>query len=154
MAVDVSARLATPEDVELLIENLREADRQELIASDGDPAEAIRRSVRESAWAVAIWLDGGFAAITGVAPIDGLLGSRASPWMLGTPHVDRYPSALVRVGRQYCDVMLQQYPHLLNFVDTRNTRSIRWLRRLGFTIHPAHVFGGRTHPFHLFEMRK
>lgn len=154
MGADVRTWLATPEDVEGLIEDLREADRQELIASDGDPEEAVRRSVRESAWAVTVYIDGKLAAITGVAPIDGLLGSRGSPWMLGTPHVDRHPSVLVKVGRLYCGAMLDQYPHLLNFVDARNTRSIRWLKRLGFTIHPAYVFGGRTHPFHLFEMRK
>lgn len=154
MAVDIEIRLATPDDVEQLIVDLREADRQELIASGENPAEAVRRSVRESVWAVAIRFDGVLASLTGLAPIDGLLGSRASPWMLGTPHVDKYPSMIVRIGRWYCGVMLEQYPHLLNFVDARNTRSIRWLRRLGFTIHPAYVFGGRSHPFHLFEMRK
>ena len=152
--MDVEFRYATPDDVEELIANLREADRQELIASDGDPAEAVRRSVRESVWAVSCVIKGKLAAINGVAPIDGLLGSRGSPWMLGTPVIDRHPSVLVRASRWYVDVMLDQYPHLLNFMDARNTRSIRWLKGLGFTIHPAYVFNGRTHPFHLFELRK
>ena len=154
MAVDIEIRLATSDDVEQLIADLREADRQELIASGEDPEDAIRRSVCDSVWTVAVRIDGKLAAITGLAPINGLLGSQASPWMLGTPHVDKYPSVLVKVGRLYSGAMLEQYPHLLNFVDARNTRSIRWLKRLGFTIHPAHVFGGRAHPFHLFEMRK
>lgn len=154
MAVDVEFRLATPEDGQALLANLREADRQELIASDGDPERAILGSLHDSVWAVSTLINGEFACIHGLAPIDGLLGSRASPWMLGTPVIDKHPSVLVRASVWYRDVMLGQYPHLLNFVDARNTRSIRWLRRLGFTIHPAHVFGGRTHPFHLFEMRK
>ena len=45
--------------------------------------------------------------------------------MLGTPVIDKHPSVLVRASVWYRDVMLGQYPHLLNFVDARNTRSIR-----------------------------
>ena len=154
MAVEVTRRWAQREDVDELIANLREADRQELLAGDGDPAAAVVRSVRDSTWALALRVDGKLACIFGVAPLDGLLGRRGSPWMLGTPVIDRNPRVLIDMSPAYLDTMLGQYPHLINRVDARNRRSIRWLKWLGFTLHPAQMFPGHTHPFHLFEMRK
>ena len=38
-------------------------------------------------------------------------------------------------------------------VDARNARAIRWLRWLGFRIHPAEAHGIQGLPFHRFEMR-
>jgi hypothetical protein len=42
---------------------------------------------------------------------------------------------------------------LVNFVHAENTTSVRWLRRLGFTVHEAQAFGALGEPFHPFEMR-
>jgi hypothetical protein len=49
--------------------------------------------------------------------------------------------------------MLQVFPHLINFVHAENRTSVRWLRRLGFTVHPVMPYGRLGEPFHPFEMR-
>jgi hypothetical protein len=41
---------------------------------------------------------------------------------------------------------------LENVVDARNTKSIRWLRRMGFEVLPAAPLGVEGRPFHLFVM--
>ena len=48
--------------------------------------------------------------------------------------------------------MLAVFPRLMNVVDVRNGTSIAWLRRAGFTIHPATPVGVKGEPFHLFTM--
>jgi hypothetical protein len=49
--------------------------------------------------------------------------------------------------------MLSLFPVLENMVDSRNKKSIRWLKHLGFTFSEAkpHPYSGV--PFHDFEMR-
>jgi hypothetical protein len=49
--------------------------------------------------------------------------------------------------------MLKAFPHLVNFVHAKNTTSVRWLRRLGFTLHEAVPYGALGEPFHPFELR-
>jgi hypothetical protein len=48
--------------------------------------------------------------------------------------------------------MLADYPVLRNYVDQRNTVSIRWLRWLGFRMGEPAVMGAARVPFVPFEM--
>jgi hypothetical protein len=88
----------------------------------------------------------------GVPPFS-LLGDIGRPWMLGTDKAHQFPRVLVVEGRRYVERMLGLYPHLVNYVDARNTRSVRWLARLGFTVHAPHPHGEAGLPFHRFELR-
>lgn len=133
---------------------MREADRQEVIAMHGPVTmeDAVARAVLLSdlcwTWAAP---DHEPIAIFGVAPVS-LLEGVGAPWLLGTPRVLDYPGVLVREGRSYVQRMLAAHPHLENFVDARNVRSVRWLERLGFKLHPAMPMGAAGLPFHRFEM--
>jgi hypothetical protein len=98
------------------------------------------------------FIDGELAAILGCAPISVVSGI-GSPWMLGTPVLDRHSRVLVRETPEYIGKMLNAFPHLVNFVHAKNTTSMRWLRRLGFTLHAAQPYGALGEPFHPFEMR-
>jgi len=82
-----------------------------------------------------------------------MLTGLGSPWMLGTPELDRHSRVLVRRTPEYIGRMLNAFPHLVNFVHAKNTTSVRWLRRLGFTLHDARPYGALGEPFHFFEMR-
>ena len=154
MAVDVEFRYPTGEDIAQLEANLRRPDQDEVRASAGTLTGAVRASVQHSVWSLAVIINGELGCIFGLAPIDGLLGSRAAPWMLGTPVIDRHPRVLMGHCRPYVAHMAACYPHLLNFVDERNTRSKRWLKAMGFTLHPAQPYGAQQRPFHYFEMRR
>lgn len=153
MAVEVEIRPLREGDIASLLAGMRRADREEVEAASGDVEGSLVDGVCESNWVLAGTVDGELACIFGLVPLNGLLGRRGVPWMLGTDLLDKHPGALMKRCRGYVALMLRTYPHLLNFVDARNTRSIRWLKRLGFTLHPAAPYGAQQRPFHLFELK-
>lgn len=153
----IETRWPTDDDVADLVRNLREGDREELEASIGrstDALGAMREVVARSSHAWAIIADGRLFMIGGLFPTCSLLGGdEAQPWMMATRAAERAPGTLMRVGLRYLQVMRGCYPRLTNHVDARNTKSIRWLRRIGFTVHERTVpFGPYGLPFHPFEM--
>lgn len=146
-------RTLMPGDIEHIAGNVRAADRAEILAASGEEdmyqviADAVIRSTHY--WVSATDRP---VAIFGCTPMS-LLGGVGVPWALATDEVLRYPSALVREGRRYVQRMLAVFPHLYNYVDARNTRSVRWLARIGFEIQPAAPYGAAGLPFHRFELR-
>lgn len=113
---------------------------------------ACERSVGQSVLCWTGLVDGELAAIIGVAPVS-LVSGIGSPWMLGTEVLDAHSRVLVRKTPEYIATMQKAFPHLVNFVHARNATSVRWLRRLGFTLHEPAPFGALGEPFHRFEMR-
>jgi hypothetical protein len=51
-------------------------------------------------------------------------GARGS-WAPTRP--TRYPGALTKITRHYVGLFKERWPVLLNYVDARNTASVRWL---------------------------
>ncbi len=150
---DVLIRLTAPEDAAELFANLRPADLAECTAyGHPDLAASIADNARRSLLCWTAFVDGELAAILGVAPLN-ILGGIGSPWMLGTPVLDRHARILVRESRVYIARMLTAFPHLVNFVHAENATSVRWLRRLGFTLHEPVPYGAKGELFHPFEMR-
>lgn len=136
-----------------LAANLRASDLNEIHAyGHTDPLGQLVKSAAHSMFCWTAFIDGELAAILGCAPVSAL-GGIGSPWMMGTPVLDRHRRILVRETPRYISKMLSAFPHLVNFVHAENTTSIAWLRRLGFTLHPAEPFGALGQPFHKFEMR-
>lgn len=150
---DVLIRPTEPGDAERLYANLRAADRAECEAYGERDLEAVLRSSVERS--VLCWtgiVNGELAAILGVTPLS-ILSGIGSPWMLGTEVLDRHSRILIRHTPQYIARMLEAFPHLVNFVHTKNTTSVRWLRRLGFVLHDPVPYGARGELFHFFEMK-
>lgn len=150
----VEVRLADDSDPEWFAPRLRAADRAELEAATGPDMLAILRD--------AIARSGGraFTAVAGDEPISLFgfapfhsLSDTAAPWMVGTDTLPRYGGALNRFGRAYCAAALGEFRRLVNYVDVRNEISVRWLKRLGFTMGPPQPFGVQGLPFMRFEMR-
>jgi hypothetical protein len=150
---DVLIRPTEPGDARILYENLRLADFAECLAyGHPDMAASLESCVRRSLLCWSGFVDGELAAILGVAPINMVCGI-GSPWMLGTDVLDAHSRVLVRRTPEYIAKMLNAFPHLVNFVHAENHTSVRWLRRLGFTLYPAQPYGARGEPFHPFEMK-
>ncbi len=140
-------------DVVRLAYTLRASDLAEVHAyGHTDPLKQVSRSVAQSMLCWTALIDGEVAAILGAAPIS-VVGGIGSPWMLGTPVLDAHSRILVRQTPRYIARMLQAFPYLVNYVHAKNTTSVRWLGRLGFTLHPAQPFGALGEPFHKFEMK-
>lgn len=147
-------REPTREDVDILVANMRPADMAELLAThDCDPHHALLHAISISPHRWAMDVNGELGFIGGFVPVS-LLGGIGSPWLLGTTLLNRYPGALTKVAMHYRDIGLGLYPVLTNYVDARNTKSIRWLRRLGYTIaDEATPYGPQRMPFYKFELR-
>jgi hypothetical protein len=140
---------ATLEHAFRVAEEMRECDRQEIRAASGSsPGVALLQSMQASAWKFAAVDEDGLAfAIFGLSES---LPGIGSPWMLATDRFHQHERWALRATRGIVEDMQRRYPLLLNYVDARNARSIRWLKWAGFQIHPAMPFGVEGRPFHLF----
>jgi ribosomal protein S18 acetylase RimI-like enzyme len=147
MAVRVTrAKLS---DIVDLYPRLRLVDYDEVRAASGPSVASALVSgfeFSDECWA-ARSEEGKLLAVWGIVPSSegGII------WLLGTDELDRHRGALFRLAREYVAKMLSTYGRLYNYVDARNAKAIRWLNRLGFTIHLAEPRGYENLPFHLFE---
>jgi hypothetical protein len=75
-------------------------------------------------------------ALWGVAPLveDPEVGHL---WMLACEEFDNDPDELEELSRLVFGEMLNQFPRLENFIDSRKVRAIAMLRSLGFEVEPA-----------------
>lgn len=145
----------TAEALDYLAAHLRQQDRDEIAAAGlGDLRQALQLSVRMSQWTHLARVNGRPAAVFGLGKTGTLLAPVGIPWLLGTDDVRRHARVLQRMARDYIPRMLGEYPHLMNAVHVRNTVSIAWLKRLGFTFSPPFQNPWTGEPFHFFEMRR
>lgn len=154
MADDILIRLPVPSDIDTLLNDLRPADRDEVTAATGpDIHREITKAVCTSTIVFTAVLDGKPAAIFGVAPYAALAGI-GSPWLVGTTRCDRAGRLILKYSRALMIITAREYPHLVNYVDARHVKSIRWLKWLGFTINDPAPYGFENRPFHRFEMHR
>lgn len=129
---------------------MRACDVAEIWASHHYTAQAaLLEGVAVSTLAYTAMVDGEPVCIFGVAPRS-LLTGEGLPWMLATDGLQQIERVLARMSKPVVEAMLDAYPMLGNWVDARNTRTIRWLKWLGFTVEPAAPFGAEQLPFHRF----
>lgn len=148
-------RRVSPDTVEAWVDhiaaNMRQSDLEEVAASCTlTPREALQHSVASSTHGYMIESSTlGPVAIFGAAPH--VLEGVGSVWMLGTEGVVTEGLGIARATRPYLDELNRAYWMLWNFIDARNTVSMRWLRWGGFKLlaeHPTHGPEGR--PFFTF----
>ena len=152
--VEVTERDLQPGDIDALLGNLRKCDQLEVEASAGKHRVALvlRLAERSSLWARTIFVNDKLTCIFGVSSIDFVQGV-GSPWMLATPVFDKHPRAVIERSAGYIPLIQELFPHLINYVDARNVKAIKWLKWLGFDMHPAVPYGFYNMPFHKFEMK-
>lgn len=136
-----------------LCPKVRQADIEEFAACDRTVEEVLKDGLQLSTYTWAGLRDGSVVCVFGVAS-PSVLSGKGVPWMVGSPEIDRCAYAFLQRSRIVIQHMLSLYDHLENYVDVRNTRAIRWLRWLGFEIHPPEPHGPNGMLFHRFEMRR
>jgi hypothetical protein len=132
-----------------IAEHLRDGDRVEVEASSGsDPRSAVALSILMSSRAYAV-LDRNDVPVClyGVSPHP--LPGVGVVWLLGTDGLYDEALPIARVSKAHVAELQQQYPLLWNYVDERNTLSIRWLRWMGFKAHGVKQTAS-GHPFRIF----
>jgi hypothetical protein len=145
---------ATQEHVAAMLPNVRQADRDEVLASSGLPMDQVLGkcvSLSEMSWAGLI--DGQVACLFGVRGLS-MLSIDGVPWMIATDLIEAHAKPFLRRSGKVVQVMLDRYPHLANFVDVRNTKAKQWLEWLGFTLHEPVPHGPYQMPFHPFDMKE
>ncbi|PHS70692.1 MAG: hypothetical protein COB23_03195 [Methylophaga sp.] len=132
---------------------MREADIVEVMASSAElPFNALDSSVRRSTHVWTATVDGRACLIFGVVPFS-ILGGMGIPWLLGTDEIALISRPFIKECKNYVGKMNKAYPSLANAVHAENQLSIRWLKWLGFSIHPAQKIGLNGELFHPFEKR-
>ena len=141
------------EDASAITPHLRDADKNEILASSGPAIEqAILYSILSSeAWTVCL-PDGTPICLYGVG--DDTREGMGIPWMIGTNEMIKYRKALIKDARSWIEGQLHNnYAILYNYVDGRNTAHIKWLRHMGFTLAdvPEYIGADPEVPFYSFH---
>lgn len=143
---------AAPEHADALAARMRPADVAEVLASDGHtPGEAVRYAIASSTEAWAWLVDGEVAAIWGLGLLS-FLGDIWTPWLLTSDLVEHHRKAFLRACREQL-AQLRRHHVLINFIDARHTRALRWVRALGFEVADAAPYGASGLPFHRVILR-
>ena len=113
-------------------ENMREADRIEVWASHKmTPIEAVINSVELSDMVSVAVYKTKPCAVFGLVKRDLLTGT-GCPWLLGTDDIDLCKRDFILHKREGVKEMLTHCRRLENYVHVANTKSIRWLKTMGF----------------------
>lgn len=143
---------ATWEYGRAVADRMRPADAREVWAlARHTPHDAVERSLEIPGEAYAFIADDVPLAVFGCA--ETTLPEVGSPWLLGAVGVEKYARQFLALGREYVGTWALEYNDLYNVVDQRNTRSIDWLTRLGFTFGTPMMLGPDLTPFLPFHRR-
>ena len=152
MADKIEIRDVEPGDIDMLVENMRKHDIQEVNAATRmGIRNAVKTSVNLSSYSKTGLVNDELVCMWGVCPISLISGS-GSPWMLGTDLIEKKQRVFLRRSKPWLNDIRKDYRYLENFVDERNVMSIKWLKWLGFEMDEAEPYGIHGEPFHKFTM--
>ena len=72
--------------------------------------------------------------------------------MLGTDLIKKKQKIFLKRSKPWLEDIKKDYNYLENYVDARNTLSIKWLKWLGFKVEDPIPYGVNGEPFHKFTM--
>jgi hypothetical protein len=136
-------RHATDEDLMYVANNMRDQDLDEIYAGGETPERALRMSAEISKDCLSCVLESGEVLfVLGCGPKT-LLSDIGVPWLLGSKEALKHPRSFFDFPPKVLEIWKEQYSMLENYVHVKNTVSVRWLQRLGFTMHePVTLFTG------------
>ena len=151
---EVTFHRPTEEMVQFIADNMRDADRIEVEASDGwKPLEALHKSLGASHLSTVACVQGVPCVVFGLV-IHDIMAGTGSPWMLGTDGALKHRRQFLTETPQVIEEMLRKCVKLVNHVHVKNRESVRWLRWLGFTLEEPAPYGVVGEEFHRFYMEK
>jgi hypothetical protein len=133
---------------------MRAADVAEITAQiPADVIDILRQSVERSAWSRTVYSveDGRetLVAIYGVGDYGGL-PNVGVPWMLATDDLEKYQLTFLKKCKSRVQDMHDSFGTLMNYVHSKNTVSIQWLKWMGFELGDPIVMGHAGETFHCF----
>lgn len=138
----------TDADVAAIARDMRPDERLEADILHGGARQALEHARANSEWTLTLWQDDTPFAIAGL----GFAPDRQSahPWLAGATWLPRCARALAVLTPHLLARMRQDSPRLWNVVHCDNIVSIRWLKRIGFSMGGERKIAG--HRFRVFYM--
>lgn len=144
----------TRELIEALAADMRQADVDEIWASNHHtPIEALMNGLAKSDRSVIVTVDDEPCVMLGLVIRD-ILSGAGVPWLLGTETALKHKRKFLTQVPVVIDEMLTICPRLFNYVHVDNKVSIKWLKRIGFTIDEPVPYGRDNELFHKFHLER
>ena len=141
MSLNIQIReIITPQDLDYLAANLREADKAEMKAFNGmDPREGLEYCIEgdKETWIATV--EGVPCCIFGLTEIlveDDDDTKSGVIWAMGTDLLFKYKGHLNRISKKIINNWLEKYDVLFNYIWEKNEVHRQWLKRMGFIIMP------------------
>lgn len=151
---NIEIRKPTARDVRLLVENMRQTDKDELKAYyNDDYTFAVNTSIKFSTDSWAVVVNGKLLFIAGVGLLS-MIGKVGCPWLLGTDAINQFPFEFYKQSKKLLNEVLRDYAALTNHVYGKNATAIRFLKHLGFSVKEAEPYGAHGELFHPFTMER
>ena len=146
-------RRSLKSDSEYLSKHLRQCDIDEVWASHNvTPKEALDSGFEKSVFCLTVE-NGNPIAMFGINP-KSILGQEAVVWFLASDDLERIQYKFLKYSRKFIKMMLDFYPYLDNYVDDRNTKSIKWLKMCGATVEEPAPYGIEKKLFRYFYFKR
>ena len=142
----------TRELIDVIASDMRQADAAEVWASNRHtPIEALMTGWSMSEGSVIVTVNDEPCVMIGLVIRD-ILSGTGVPWLLGTENALKYKRQFITQVPAIIDEMLDKCPELFNYVHVENKVSIKWLKRIGFTMGNPEPYGVDGEMFHKFHM--
>jgi hypothetical protein len=132
-----------------LARRLRWPDRQEMLTAGTSVEEGLKFGFKHSNPCLTITLNGNPVGIFGVIPtsVEGL----GAVWLVGTPKMvaPKNRFRFLRESKKWLAELNGRYRILGNYIDSRNTVHVAWVKWLGFEIKEETMIDGV--PFYRFS---
>lgn len=139
----IRIRPTLPGDCWLLLSDLRKEEADELDAL-GVNSELCMRLGMLNSDARTVFINDEPAAMYGIIPYE----DHNVVWAVFTRAIDRHPIQFLRESRRLADA----FPcEIVNYVDARNVKAVKWFKWLGFTVSEPEAYGQNGLPFHRFS---
>jgi hypothetical protein len=154
MSAGVKFLKPTRELIEAVAADMRQADVDEIWASGHlTPLSALLDGCEISDYTVVVVVNDVPCVVLGLVIRDILTGTGV-PWLLGTDGALKYKRHFLIQVPEIINEMLTVCPRLFNYVHTENKVSIKWLKRIGFTLGDPVEYGCEGELFHKFYLER
>ena len=125
-------RVSTLEDMAYLSLHLRYEDKREVETLGHTPEQSLALGFGHSRICRSIINHRGIVVgVYGVVPLSDITGQ---VWMLGSEGLVKIKTTFLRQSRSVVEGLNEIFPHLCNFIDSRNDVHLRWINWCGFKI--------------------
>lgn len=151
MIKKIEVRKAIKGDAEHIAENMRQGDKDEIMASSkADPLTALGMGFLYSKHCFTGTVDGEPVAMFGLTEVPHC-ERIANVWMLGTKKLDTIKISWLKISKGFIKDALEMYPFLYNFVAVNNHASVKLLKFLGATFSAPAPYGAEGKNFMYFH---